>query len=163
MKKRFAFIVMLATVTVQMTRLQETKFPVNENTPSKAIYFSWINHAWEGTDEQQTLANLKFFKWMHDEYGMKLDLYLIDAGNLDEGPECIGMTFGENRYGFMNSERFRTKFPNSLKPISDLAKSFNCDLGMWLGPDGYGTNPVEAQRRIETITSLCRDYNVKLV
>lgn len=40
----------------------EKIFPgADERTPSKAMYFSWINHAWEGTTEAQTLINLEFF------------------------------------------------------------------------------------------------------
>ena len=46
-------------------------FPgADEQTPSRAHYFSWINNAWEGLTEAQTLINLEFFKWLHDEYGM---------------------------------------------------------------------------------------------
>lgn len=57
-----------------------------EDTPSLAQYFSWINNTNEGSTEAQTLANLAFFKWLHDEYGMKLDIYAFDAGNID-GPQ----------------------------------------------------------------------------
>jgi hypothetical protein len=147
---------------LQQARSQESVNAINETTPSKSIYFSWINHAWEGANEYQTLVNLNFFKWMHTNYGMKLDLYLMDAGNLDEGPECIGMLFGDNKYGSFDSKRFMQKFPNGLKPIADLAKSFDCSLGMWMGPDGYGSTPLEAQKRSEMLVSLCRDYGVKL-
>lgn len=39
-----------------------------EQTPSRAHYFSWINHAWEGSTEARTLINLDFFTWLRDEY-----------------------------------------------------------------------------------------------
>jgi len=42
------------------------------------------------------------------------------AGNLDEGPECIGMLFSDSTYGSFDSKRFRQKFPNCLMPIADL-------------------------------------------
>lgn len=135
---------------------------IDESSPSRSMYFSWINHGWEGTDEVQTMANLDFFKWMHDEYGMRLDIYLLDAGTLDEGPECIGKLFGDNRYGTFDSEQFLKKFPTGLKAISDKAKSFQCNLGMWLGPDGFGTTEEEASKRTETLVSLCRDYGFTL-
>lgn len=53
---------------------------IDESASSRAMYFSWINHAWEGANEEQTLVNLDFFKWLRDEYGMQLDIYLLDAG-----------------------------------------------------------------------------------
>ncbi|GHT37356.1 hypothetical protein FACS189435_2190 [Bacteroidia bacterium] len=40
----------------------------------KSMCFSWINNAWEGATEKQTLINYEFFKWMHDTYGMTLDI-----------------------------------------------------------------------------------------
>ena len=85
----------------------EKVFPgADEKTPSAAMYFDWINHAWEGTSESVTLANLDFFKWLGEEYGMKLDIYLLDAGTID----------GWEKYGSMDSESFRKRFPNGLKP-----------------------------------------------
>lgn len=160
--KQIAILMALLASLLQEAKPQESLNRINETTPSKSIYFSWINHAWEGTDEYQTLTNLNFFKWLHDEYGMKLDIYLMDAGNLDEGPECTQKLFGDNKYGSFDSKRFQKKFPNGLKPISELAKSFSCNLGMWMGPDGYGSTPDEAKKRSETIVSLCRYYGVKL-
>ena len=162
MLKRITIMIVLLVTLLLEAKPQETLRKINETTPSKSIYFSWINHAWEGTDQYQTLTNLNFFKWLNDEYGMKLDIYLMDAGNIDEGPECIQKLFGDNKYGSFDSKRFLQKFPNGLKPISELAKSFDCNLGMWMGPDGYGSTPSYAKKRSETIVSLCRDYGVKL-
>ena len=71
-------------------------------TPSRAQYFSWINNTNEGSTEAQTLANLGFFSWMRDEYGMQLDIYAWDAGNLD----------GAGGYGSMASDRFRAHYPH---------------------------------------------------
>jgi len=162
MKKCTLFALVVLLVFNPALKSQEPVPVINENTPSKAIYFSWINHAWEGTDAIQTLANLDFFKWMNDEYGMKLDLYLIDAGTLDEGPECIGKLFGDNRYGSLDSKQFLRKFPDGLGPVSFKAGTFGCRLGMWLGPDGYGTSPDEARKRSEMLISLCREYGIEL-
>ena len=38
----------------------------DESTPSRSHYFSWIDNTNEGSTERQTLANLDFFKCLHD-------------------------------------------------------------------------------------------------
>ena len=69
---------------------EDKVFPgADERTPSRAHYFSWINNAWEGSTEAQTLINLDFFQWLRDEYGMQLDCYALDAGNLDTQGEYV--------------------------------------------------------------------------
>jgi hypothetical protein len=56
---------------------------ITERTPSVPQYFSWINNTNEGSAEEHTLTNLDFFKWLYDEYGMRLGIYAFDAGNID--------------------------------------------------------------------------------
>lgn len=133
--------------------MSEAVFPgADESTPSLAQYFSWINHINDGPTESQTLANLAFFEWMHDEYGMQLDIYAFDAGAID----------GAGFYGSMQSERFKRRFPNGFGPIAEAAARFGCRLGIWGGPDGFGETEEDARERIETMVSLCRDYNFML-
>ena len=124
----------------------------DEKTPSRAMYFDWINHAWEGTSESATMANLDFFKWLYDEYGMKLDIYLLDAGTID----------GWEKYGSMDSDSFKKRFPNGLKRIYEKARSFDCRIGMWLGPDGFGDTPEEEEARRDMLIKLCRDFDCAL-
>ena len=63
---------------------ERSVFPgADERSPSRAEYFSWINNTNEGSTEKQTLINLDFFKWLRDTYGMHLDIYAMDAGNID--------------------------------------------------------------------------------
>ena len=124
----------------------------DETTPSRSHYFSWINNTNEGSTETQTLANLDFFKWMHDEYGMTLDIYAFDAGVID----------APRYYGSITSERFHENFPNGLDPIYEKARSFGCRLGVWLGPDGFGDTPEEEKARTEMLVKLCRDYDFHL-
>ncbi len=69
----------------------------DDSTPSRSHYFSWIDNTNEGSTEHQTLANLEFFKWLHDDYGMDLDIYAFDAGAIDT----------PGGYGSMESERFK--------------------------------------------------------
>lgn len=128
-------------------------FPgADEKTPSRAQYFSWINNTNEGPTEAQTLANLGFFRWLRDEYGMRLDIYAFDAGAID----------GARFYGSTDSERFRRQFPNGFSPAYEAARSFGCRLGIWGGPDGFGDTPEEEDARIEMMVSLCRDYEFAL-
>jgi len=124
----------------------------DESTPSRSHYFSWINNTNEGSTEAQTLANLDFFKWLHDNYGMELDIYAFDAGTID----------APRYYGSIYSERFKEHYPNGLDPIYNKAKSFGCRLGVWLGPDGFGDTPEEEKARTNMLVKLCRDYDFHL-
>ena len=124
----------------------------DESTPSRSHYFSWINNTNEGSTEAQTLANLDFFKWLHDEYGMELDIYAFDAGTID----------APRYYGSIYSDRFKEHYPNGLDPIYEKAKSFGCRLGVWLGPDGFGDTPQEEKERTDMLVKLCRDYDFHL-
>jgi len=133
--------------------MSETVFPgADESTPSLAQYFSWINNTNEGATERQTLVNLAFFEWLHDEYGMQLDIYALDAGAID----------GCGFYGSMKSERFRRQFPRGFGPMAAAAARFGCRLGIWGGPDGFGDSDADARERIEQMVSLCRDHNFRL-
>ena len=124
----------------------------DEKTPSLSHYFYWIDNTNEGATEHQTLANLEFFKWLHDEYGMDLDIYALDAGAIDT----------PGGYGSIDSERFKKQFPNGFGPIAEKAKSFGCRLGVWLGPDGFGDTPEEEKARTDMLVKLCRNYNFHL-
>ena len=129
----------------------EMRGAITEETPSIPQYFTWINNTNEGATEDQTRINLAFFKWLHDEYGMHLGVYAWDAGNIDSA----------NYYGNMQSEKFKSQFPNGWKDIAALARSFSCRLGLWGGPDGFGDTPEEEAARTELLVSLCRDFGVR--
>ena len=125
----------------------------DERTPSYSQYFSWINNTNEGSTEAQTLVNLDFFKWLHDEYGMVLDIYVISAGAIDKA----------GRYGKMDSDAFRRQFPRGFGPIYEKARTMGTRLGTWGGPDGFGDTPEEEQARIDMMAELCRDYEFILL
>ena len=130
-------------------------FPgADENTPSRAQYFSWINNTNEGATEEQTLINLEFFAFLQREYGMILDIYAFDAGALDSPG---------NQYGTFETAKYKRQFPNGWEPIYEKAKSIGCRLGLWGGPDGFGDTEESAQERIELISGLCRDYELALL
>ncbi len=122
----------------------------DERTPSKAQYFSWLNSTNEGSTEAQTLANLAYFGYLNDKYGMQLDIYAWDAGNLDGSFE----TFETE-----DSPKIKKQYPNGYRTIVDAAAKIGCRMGVWCGPDGFGSTPEEAAARHEQMVSLCRDYN----
>lgn len=121
--------------------------------PSVSYYCNWINNTGEGATESHTLINLDFFAWMRREYGLELDIYTLDAGNID----------GRGYYGSMDSDEFRARFPCGFARVSERASSIGSSLGIWIGPDGFGDSEIEEQRRIDMIASLCRDYGVGLL
>ena len=152
--KSLVFLAVTMLFAASSYAAEEKIFPgADENTPSRAQYMSWINNTAEGSTEAQTLINLDFFKWLHDEYDMVLDIYSWDTGNIDG----VGFT-----HGTMDSERFKRQYPNGWQPIYQKAKSFGCRLGIWLSPDGFGDTPEEENARTEMLVKLCRDYNFML-
>ena len=122
---------------------------VCEKTPSKSEYFSWLNNTNEGSTEKQTLINLAFFEYLQKEYGVKLDIYAWDAGNLDGS--CGQYKNGE-------AER-KKQYPRGYAPIAEAAKKMGTRLGVWGGADGYGDDQTSANARRKTLVNLCKNYN----
>ena len=131
---------------------QVTNAGANEKTPSLSEYFSWINNTNEGATTEHTLTNLRFFQWLYDTYGMKLDIYAFDAGAID----------GAKMYGSTKSERFKKQFPEGFGPISRTAAKMGTRLGIWGGPDGFGETDEEAKERMEMMIGLVRDHHFQL-
>lgn len=132
---------------------QEKVFPgANEQSLSRAQYFSWINNTNEGATEQQTMINLAFFEWLKESYGMQLDIYAFDAGAID----------GKRFYGSIYSDRFQEQFPNGFDPIYAKARELDIRLGVWGGPDGFGNTPEDEKARIDQMVKLCKDYQFAL-
>ncbi|WP_297088292.1 hypothetical protein [uncultured Draconibacterium sp.] len=155
MKKHFLKLVLLLMVLSVISNAQQVgnKYgTVTEKTPSIPQYFSWLSHMNEGMEEAQIMSQLEFFKWLHDEYGMNLEIYALDAGMID--------TY--KKYGTMDSPEFKKKFPNGWDGFAELADSFSCKLGLWGGPDGFGNTEEEENARIELMSGLCRDYGLQL-
>ena len=124
----------------------------NEKTPSVSEYFTWINNTNEGATAGQTMANLKFFRWLNDRYGMRTDIYAFDAGAVD----------GAGIYGSTDSPRFHRQFPEGFGPIAGYAARQGTRLGLWAGPDGFGDTEGEALRRIGMMAGLVKDYRFGL-
>lgn len=139
-------------------------FPgADENTPSRSYYFDWISSQYEGSTEAETLIKLDFFKWLHDEFGMQLDIFSLDVGNIDDGPFTAGVgRLIPVHWGTLESDEFKQQFPRGFSPLYKKAESFGCRLGVWLGPDGFGDTPEEEKARADMLISLCRDFNFHL-
>ncbi len=125
----------------------------DERTPSRPQYFSWINNTNEGATEAHTLTNLSYFKYLKEQYGMEIEIYALDAGNLDGA-------FG--RYETMDSPKIQAQYPCGYGNISRAASDIGAKLGMWGGPDGFGDTKESAAARREQMISLCRDYGFDL-
>jgi hypothetical protein len=144
---------LLLFVNIGFSQSSNKVFPgANEKTPARSEYFSWINNTNEGTTEKQTLSNLNFFQFLHDEYGMVLDIYAFDAGAID----------GAGYYGSTLSTKFKNQFPNGLLGLANKSVKMGTRFGIWGGPDGFGITPEEEMRRQEMMVSLCRDYRFEL-
>ncbi len=122
-------------------------------TPSIPQYFSWINNTNEGATEEQTLINLDFFRYLKDTYGMNLRIYAWDAGNYDGASEG---------YGNVNSEKFRSQYPEGYKNVVEKAKEIGIRFGLWGSPDGFGDTPEEEKDRFDFFVHLCKDYDFAL-
>jgi hypothetical protein len=150
MKTRF---LLSAVALSSMATAAPEVFPgADENTPSQAHYFTWINNTNEGPMAPQTAANLAFFQWLRDEYGMTLDIYAFDAGAID----------APNYYGSTETRKFQQQFPEGFGTFAEQAKGFGGRLGVWLGPDGFGDTPEEEKARIDLLAGLCRDHQFRL-
>lgn len=149
-KPRLTALLALATT---LSLSAEEVFPgADESSPSRSHYFTWINNTNEGPAIGQTEANLAFFQWLKDEYGMTLDIYAFDAGAID----------APRYYGSPDTRKFKEQFPEGFGPFAKQAKGFGGRLGVWLGPDGFGDTEEEKQARIDFLASLCRDHNFEL-
>jgi len=163
-RKRSTKFFLIANVFVLIStqvNSQQSNQAYTEQSPSVAMYFDWISRSWFGSNENKILKNLQFFKWMKDKYGMQLDVYLLDVGTFDYGPNCVAFE-GRPAYGNLQSPWFKKDYPNGLNPIYKAATAAGTRLGIWMGPDGYGNSPEEAQQRIDMLAGLCRDYKIKL-
>lgn len=123
----------------------------DERTPSHPQYFSWVNSTNEGSTEAQTLINLDYFRYLYDTYGMRLEIYAWDAGNLD-GSAGTYQLLGK-------SEKLKKQYPNGYGPIAEAAAKIGTRLGVWCGPDGFGDTEESAKARTEQMVSLCRDFH----
>ena len=121
-----------------------------EKTLPKSEYFSWINNTMEGSTEKHTLINLAYFNYLKEKFGMQLDIYAWDAGNLD------GALSG---YENLDGEKLKKQYPNGYKSVVEKAKLMGTRMGVWCGPDGYGETESDAQSRRELLVNLCKDYN----
>lgn len=147
------FICCIINLINKGENLMDNKKGATQHTPSYSQYFSWINNTNEGSTEEQTLINLDYFKWLNEKYGMKLDIYAWDAGNLD------GSRSG---YAKLDDPKIKAQYPDGYVNVVKAAAEMGTRFGLWCGPDGFGTTSEDAQARKELMISLCRDLNFNL-
>ena len=146
-------LILSAAITcLSLAHVHAQQGGATETTTSRSEYFSWINNTNEGATAEQTRINLDFFRWLHDKYGMELDIYAFDAGAID----------GAKMYGSTKSDRFKRQFPEGFGPLSRQAADMNTRLGIWCGPDGFGNSEAEAKERADMMTGLVKDHNFSL-
>jgi len=74
---------LLLSFWVTQTAAQEKVFPgADEQTLSKAQYFSWINNTNEGATEEHTRINFDFFAWQKANMVCILIFMLLMLGQL---------------------------------------------------------------------------------
>lgn len=70
--------IFLLTISLSAQKNDKVYPGADEVTPSLSQYFSWINNTNEGSTEAQTLINLDFFNWLHEETeGKQLDIFVL--------------------------------------------------------------------------------------
>ena len=99
MKKLIFFLLLSGLLFPSINAQEKPQGGADEKTPSRSLFFSWINNTNEGATARQTQINLDFFKWLHDKYGMQLDIYAFVAGAID-GAKTGGL-FGAIGGGLM--------------------------------------------------------------
>ena len=163
MRGLLSAVLLLLTISKGISQPVTKVYPgADEKTPSMAMYFDWINRNWYGSNEDKVLKALDFFGWMKNRYGMQLDVFLLDAGMFDNGPNCSSVP-GRPAYGDLNSPWFTKAFPNGFNKIYQKANAVGTRLGLWIGPDGYGDTEDEAKKRVDLLVKLCTDYNLKVL
>lgn len=123
-----------------------------QQTPGKSHYYSWISHTNEGPSMSQVLAEIEFFQWLKEEYGMQLDIFAIDAGMFD----------GKKFTSHFNDSWFKQNYPDGLEPMKAPLKKLGAGLGIWGGPDGFGNSEQEKKERVDMFLRLAKDYNLVL-
>ncbi|MEG0767015.1 MAG: hypothetical protein RR482_04800, partial [Clostridia bacterium] len=122
-------------------------------SPSLGEYFTWINNTNEGSTQAQTYVNLAYFRFMRARFGLALDIYAFDAGNLDGAA---------GTYSTPDASRFKENFPEGFAPIAKAAEACDMRLGLWAGADGFGDTAEDEAHRKEIFVALCRELHFRL-
>jgi len=82
---------------------------------------------------------------------------------VDDGPFTAGVgRLIPDHCGTLANREFAQQFPRGFGPPAEAAARFDCRLGIWLGPDGFGDTPEEEQARIDMLVELCRDHDFRM-
>lgn len=121
-------------------------------TQRKSMYFTWLAHAWEGLSPQSFQDLIDYLIMLHNEYAIHFDVILLDAGII----ETLHTYF--DHYGDKGKATI-----DSISQAAEKLKAIGSDMGIWLGPDGFGDSECFAEKRIETVKKMVTDWNVSMI
>lgn len=100
-------------------------------------YNSWYDNMMDITDESISKSFFEVEEKLNANGILPLDAYVVDDGwNAYNSVNKEGKVTNSpypNRTAFWE---FNDKFPNELYPATELAKKFQSNFGLWLGPQG---------------------------
>lgn len=123
-------------------------------TPRASFYFDWLTHASEGPTEAEIDSQLDYFARLRREYDIAFDIYAVDDGAVETR---WGLTF--DRYRLQHEDLY----PSGMKRLAERAKDLGMSFGIWVGPDGFGSTQGEEKARIDTLTSMIKEWNIRLI
>jgi len=121
-------------------------------TRRASFYFDWLTHASEGPTEAETAAMVDLLGRLRARDGVVFDIYALDDGAVE-----TRWSLHWDRYRLQH----RRRFPGGLTPLTRRLAALGTDLGVWIGPDGFGGDG--RQPRAADVAGMVRDWNVSLL
>jgi len=81
------------------------------------------------------------FQWLHDEYGMKLDVYSLDVGNIDDGPYTAASVVSFPIIMDAGFPGVQGPISARLRALVRKAAGFGGRLGVWMARTASATLP----------------------
>lgn len=120
-------------------------------TRRASFYFDWLTHSSEGPTDSEMAAMVNLFARLWERYGLHFDIYALDDGAV------------ETRWGLYWDRyrlQHRRRFPGGLEPLARRLRELGTDLGVWIGPDGFGPNGEHP--RADDLVAMIQQWNVGL-
>lgn len=121
-------------------------------TRRAAFYFDWLTHASEGPTETELQAMVALLERLRERDGVAFDIYALDDGAVETRWSL---------YWDRHRLQHRRRFPHGLQPHARRLAAMGTDLGIWIGPDGFG--PDGRYPRADDLVRMIRDWNVSLL
>ncbi len=137
--------------TVEQAFLRHLDRARGRPTRRASFYFDWLTHASEGPTAREMELQFDMFERLAKEFGIRFDLYAVDDGAVETR---WGLTF--SRYRMLHD----LLYPQGIKPLADRCKRLGMDFGAWIGPVGFGDSDETAQRRVDELTAMVREWHI---